>query len=462
MTSQHEQIQQTIRATLRLLDSVGAGPTAAERGDGPGDDEPTPPAAPAPRARRAADWPAPMRSPAFVGVAGEVVRALAPYSEADDAAVLATLLAAIGNLAGPGVGWTVSGRRHGLRFWPVLVGPTGKGRKGTSWGIVRPLLARIDGEWLSGCVAAGLTSGEWLIWRIRDRVARQGADGAEEVVDPGVEDKRLFVIEEEFPAVLRVARRDGNTLSPTLRLAYDGDPLATLAKNSPARATEPHVTLLGHATVEELRTALPDGELANGFANRFAFVCVRRARLLPDGATPPPELIDRLGGRLSAALALAGRNAVYARDAGAAELWDELYPALTDGKPGLAGAVTSRAEVQVMRLAAIYALLDGAFAIRRVDLEAALAVWDYCAASARLIFGQRLGDPLAEQIVQALRIMPLNQSQLQLMLGTRTPVVRLVTALRWLRDNGLIVDERVQGAGSGRPATRWRLAERRD
>src|SRR5262249_13831189 len=157
-----------------------------------------------------------------------------------------------------------------------------------------------------------------------------------------------------FPAVVRVARRDGNTLSPTLRLAYDGDPLATLAKNSPARATDPHVTLLGHATVEELRTALPDGELANGFANRFAFVCVGRGGWLPGGGTPRPALIAGLGGRLAAALAVAGRAFPYVRDPGAAEGWEELYPTLTEGKPGLAGAVTSRAEVQVMRLAAIY------------------------------------------------------------------------------------------------------------
>ena len=36
-------------------------------------------------------------------------------------------------------------------------------------------------------------------------------------------------------------------------------------------------------------------------------------------------------------------------------------------------------------------------------LLAALAVWDYCEASARFIFGDALGDPVADEILRALR-----------------------------------------------------------
>src|SRR5438309_1857285 len=57
----------------------------------------------------------------------------------------------------------------------------------------------------------------------------------------------------------------------------------------------------------------------------------------------------------------------------------------------MAGAMTSRAEAQVMRLAMIYALLDCSEAIRVEHLEAALAVWQYAEASVNHVFGGSAG-----------------------------------------------------------------------
>lgn len=39
-------------------------------------------------------------------------------------------------------------------------------------------------------------------------------------------------------------------------------------------------------------------------------------------------------------------------------LWQAIYHDLSEGKPGLLGAVLSRAEAQVLRLSVFYALLD--------------------------------------------------------------------------------------------------------
>lgn len=63
----------------------------------------------------------------------------------------------------------------------------------------------------------------------------------------------------------------------------------------------------------------------------------------------------------------------------------------------------SRAEAQVMRLACLYALQDMSSVVRPEHLTAALALWEYCEASARYILGQRLGDPLADELLSALR-----------------------------------------------------------
>ena len=60
----------------------------------------------------------------------------------------------------------------------------------------------------------------------------------------------------------------------------------------------------------------------------------------------------------------------------------------------------------MVRLSLLYALLDGADQIGRPHLEAALALWSYAEASARYIFGDALGDPVADELLAALRGRP--------------------------------------------------------
>src|SRR5205809_236291 len=68
-----------------------------------------------------------------------------------------------------------------------------------------------------------------------------------------------------------------------LARAWYGDILKSLTKNSPARATDPHVSIVGHCTSQELIRNLDSTEAANGFANRFLWIYAERSKLLPDG-----------------------------------------------------------------------------------------------------------------------------------------------------------------------------------
>ena len=90
-------------------------------------------------------------------------------------------------------------------------------------------------------------------------------------------------------------------------------------------------------------------------------------------------------------------------DEEAARAWIEIYHNLSVSKPGLLGAIVARGEAQVIRLAMIYAALDNSNTIRLPHLRAAVAAWDYAEASAVHIFGQSLGDPLADDILRTLR-----------------------------------------------------------
>ena len=98
------------------------------------------------------------------------------------------------------------------------------------------------------------------------------------------EDRRRLVLEQEFAQVLKVLSREGNTLSPIVRQAWDGDALQTMVRNNPLRASAAHVGIVGHITKDELLRYLTATELANGFQNRFLLIAVDRSKLLPFGS----------------------------------------------------------------------------------------------------------------------------------------------------------------------------------
>jgi hypothetical protein len=204
-------------------------------------------------------WPEPLSEDAYHGLAGKIVRLIEPHTEADPAAILVQLLTAFGSAIGRGPHWMIEGDLHTTNLFTVLVGDTSKGRKGTSWGRVRQLFALVDDYWVDQCVQSGLSSGEGLIWAVRDPVDKRGKQGKggnlgleDGIEDTGISDKRLLVIEEEFASTLRVLSREGNTLSPVIRQAWDQGDLRSMSKNSSACATGALISMIGHVTADEL------------------------------------------------------------------------------------------------------------------------------------------------------------------------------------------------------------------
>jgi hypothetical protein len=110
-----------------------------------------------------------------------------------------------------------------------------------------------------------------------------------------------------------------------------------------------------------------------------------------------------------------------------------------------------------MRLACIYALLDDSFIIRRVHLEAALALWHYCEDSAKFVFGDSLGDRDADRLVAALAAAPggLSRTEIGNDVFHKHKQRHEITALlsRLLGHN--LVHRTVEASTGGRPAERW-------
>jgi hypothetical protein len=382
-----------------------------------------------------------LAGPALYGLAGRVIRSLAPHSEADPVALLLQFLAAFGNLAGPGPHSLVGSTPHRLNLFVVLVGESSKARKGTSWRQIAALFAEVDQPWTARRVASNRPSAITILQALQD--------------EKSPNDRRLFLLAEEFSSILPSLARETGQLSPLLRCAWDGGDLSVHDGHRLIHATTPHISLVGHITQDELLRYIGRTETHSGFANRCLWTGVHRSQSLPNGGVVPPQELSALAGELRRALDWihAQTSLVFHRSPSAQELWNDMYPGLSHGRPDVYGAATSRAEAQVLRLSSIYAALDSSPIAEPCHLHAALAIWDYCRSSARLFFDTAPIDPAARRISQALDVSPvgLTKTQIRGLFHYHISTERIDLALEQLISLGLIHQE--TATGRGRPST---------
>jgi Protein of unknown function (DUF3987) len=325
---------------------------------------------------------------AFSGLAGDVVRTLAPHTEADATGLLVTFLSAFGAAVGPGPHALADGSIHPARLNVVLVGRSARARKGTSWAVIRRVFQEADPDFCAQRVIGGLTSGEGLV---ADLAAR-----------PEGPQRYVLVMESEYARLLRVSARSA-TLSALIREAWDGGLLSILTRKPPLKASGASVSIVGHVTAEELRRRLDATEIANGMANRFLFVWVERSQRLPNGGRLPLDELEVLGVRVRDAIDRARQLGILTRSPEAESRWAEIYHGLDDDIDGVVGSLTARAEAQMLRLSVVYALLDGSSTIEVAHLDAAEAVWQHCEATVKRVFARREPDWVLPRLLAALK-----------------------------------------------------------
>lgn len=414
-------------------------------------------------------WPV-LPDQALDGISGDVVRLATRHSEADQAAVLLTFLSAFGAAAGRARYLRVGDAVHHSRLFVALVGNSSRARKGTSATPIRRLLRAAESRLQAGPAPfpgglslklsdGPLSSGEGLVWAIRDP---SGSDKNGDPTDQGVEDKRLLVIEGEFGGALRVAGREGSSLSSILRSAWDGgmiSPLVSGRSKAVVGASNPHLCVVAHVTQAELIKVLSEVDVFNGLANRFLWCCVRRGREMPFPEPMPDQDVDDIGGRLAEALRFAHEGGEVRLAQGARDLWSRLYGEITKDGPGALGAVTARAEAQTLRLALTLALLDRSPDIEQRHLIQAVAVWEYCRESAGYLFGAMSADRTVDQVFEIIKAAGregIPQRGIRLALSGHISGERLGAILSELQAAGRITQETVKT--SGRPVTIWRRA----
>jgi hypothetical protein len=259
--------------------------------------------------------------------------------------------------------------------------------------------------------------------------------------------------------VLKAAGRNGSTLSDVLREAWDASVLSTLAKNSGAKATDAHISIIGHITPDELLRNLDSTDAANGFGNRFLWCACRRSQELPWGGSAQDARINGLAQKVRAAAEDARKVGEFSFDEDAKALWESSYHELSADRAGLLGAMLARSEPHVVRLACLYAATDGAGVIRKRHLRAALELWSYFERSAQFFFGERMGGPIADMILEALRNHPdgLTRTDIRDLFSRHKQESEIEDALGRLLRYGRVKSFREQTGG--RAAERWRWSE---
>lgn len=335
---------------------------------------------------------------AYHGILKDICDTATKHSEASPVAVAANVISSFAAMLGRAPFQYIGDGLCHARPYFLLCGRTGKARKGTSEFTPRLIFNEIE-RLLSDDInlqysamqrsEGGLSTGEGLGWAIRDEI--HDRDG--EVIDEGVSDKRLYVVEAEFASAMACAARERNTLSSVIRTAWDGRTIAPMVKNAAWSASNPHILITGHITSQELIGKMTAVDAYSGFLNRFIVLHIVRNKLVALPSRTPEGEIQRLAGIIHTKIVpflkdgLQSQNTISVTlSPTAINLWCAHYKALTKEDDGLPGALLVRSEIYCRMLAMIFALLDGVTIIEPQHFQAVFAWIDYWKASVKYIF----------------------------------------------------------------------------
>jgi hypothetical protein len=319
-----------------------------------------------------------LRPVALLGVLGEMVEAACASSEAVPSTVALHILARFAVTMGRSAYINIGDEQRHLRMNALIVGPTSKGRKGTSAEMPRRLFQLVEHKAPPGTapvkVLTALATGEGLIHQVRDPYH----DHEGKLVDAGVSDKRLLCNVSEFAGVLAQARREAATISVVLRDAFDGVTLTIPTKTSFNQATDAHIVVIGSVPETEIVKTLTSTDITNGLANRFPMFYSVRTKSVPFPKPTDPRLLAGFAEHIAAALYHATSVGEVCMTAEATDYWHTLYYELEErAHPPEVAALLARQSTYTLIFAALIALLNRQRQIDTQHLDAARAWVQY-------------------------------------------------------------------------------------
>lgn len=404
--------------------------------------------------------PEPIDQAAFYGVIGQIIRKIEPETESDPAALLVQMVTALGSIIGKTAYVQVESTRHYPNLFTVVCGDTASARKGTGWRRIRNVAREVDDTWPK--CGSGVASGEGVIDAVHDAEYGVNKKGMKVLKREAVEDKRLLIVEEEFARLLRVAAREGNITSQVLRDAWDGGDLRSMARGTGVTATDPHVSIIGHITRDELMEVTGGSSLANGFYNRFLWIFSQRSKLLPFGGNDVDVTAEIM--QIRQALCIrredqdmhgAGNPLRMKIDKTAIDAWRTIYAQYS----GDMHPMKARAAPLVLRIALVFAFLEiGTSTIHERHLTAANAIVAYSLRTIDWLVVAATANTPRERILAAVEVYgEMTASQLH-ELFARHLSGRVIANLceDMARDGALTKHKGQVGPAGGRPAIIWR------
>jgi hypothetical protein len=398
--------------------------------------------------------------PAFHGVLGRLTLLTQGETEANALFVLLHLLTFTGIAMGRNPHLPLGADLHHLNLGVGILAKSGW-RKGAAKSVAEELFSKVDKHFVDNNILSGLNSGKGFLVNIRDSKVIKGKNG-NDVVDPGVSDKRRVFLEPEFAAVLKQGHADTNPLLCYVRQALDGDRKISSLSKEPESATDALVSIIGHCNPADLKL-LSTTDKANGTGGRFMWHFGARSKRVEGGGNFF-ELLDSgaLSGHLNtlkSAIEFGEKQGKMKWGRGALDHWKKTYCKLDDERPGgPIGDLFVRYPTFILRPAMIFALTDQTNEIGVDHLVASEAIWKHQADSLLYLFPTDV-HPTSDKILKALRKAPmcsLTRNQLAEKAFRKSPPPDFEDTLK-----ELLVERRIFGrkdtSGKGRPAAVYTL-----
>jgi hypothetical protein len=273
-------------------------------------------------------------------------------------------------------------------LWTMIVGQTGRARKSSTINKGRDILYRTAPDLQ---VLSSLATWEGLL------LAMSRKDE-----EPNLQSEKTLVCMSEFDGFLKKSRNDAiSHLIPELCNIYDCPPeVKNSTKGSPIVVKNPFLSILAGIQPEVLEKSFQTGDVNGGFAGRFIYVYD-----VSDKEIPIPIWNKQTEyNQLITTLSYIKNNCIekeIIRYKGFESLWNPFYHTYRtpNGDPSLLLQLNDRMQNHVLKMAMIFAVLDGESEIMEYHLADAINIGYWLIGNNRRLFGM-LGASDQQKIEQ--------------------------------------------------------------
>lgn len=337
----------------------------------------------------------------FRGDLGKMVLDMDPFTEGDPAGVMLSLMAGFSAYIGerPRI-HSMSGPMP-LSIWPVLVGISGVGRKGTATGAAMRIFKTAFADFYETHMVPEIGgTGLGFMANFDDHRDEEGRFGP------------WFGVEEEMGQFIGATK--DRRLSTAICKAWDGSGIRYRTGKDHYHIPNPHVGIIGHVQPKIWVSIVGGKVAASGVYNRFVVAYVQRSKVLP--IIPTAAMIagrDAVARKWGPILRRAG---VFAREVEivrvsekVGRVFEKKHRPACDALTGTNEELSELAErsmAYMLRIAALYALADMRDYVEEGDFDAALAWVTYSVQSTIYVMSRNRTfsgkSALAEKVLRIL------------------------------------------------------------